>query len=135
MPEPIFLTLEQVLAMHARQISTYGGDPAEPTERGQGLLESALAQPQASWNGQWLNSYPFGMAAAYLYSICQNHPFEDGNKRVAFDAALTFLLLNGYECMASEDDATEFVLQVASGKVPKATVAEWLAQNSQPYSE
>lgn len=92
-------------------------------------MDSAIAQPEASWGGQWLNAYPFGMAAAYLYSICQNHPFEDGNKRVALDACLTFLLLNGYECSADPDSLTQFVLEIASSKRTKDEVARWLEKN------
>lgn len=129
MSEPIFLTSDQVLRMHDEQIAAFGGDPAGLTDRGKGLLESALAQPEAFWGGQWLNPYPFGMAAAYLYSICQNHPFEDGNKRVALDACLTFLFLNGHECSANPDSLTAFILNIASGKCTKGEVTEWLEAN------
>lgn len=118
--------------MHEEQIATFGGNPAPLTERGKGLLDSALAQPEASWAGEWLNAYPFGMAAAYLHSICQNHPFEDGNKRVGLDACLTFLLLNGHECVADPDELTTFVLEVASGKLGKNEVAEWLKGHCEP---
>lgn len=75
MAEPLFLTRDQIIRMHVEQIVAFGGDPTSLTERGHNLLDSALAQPEASGGGEWLNSYPFGMAAAYLYSICQNHPF------------------------------------------------------------
>lgn len=129
MSEPIFLTREQVLRIHSEQIAEFGGDPAGLTDRGSGLLDSALSQPVASWGGEWLNSYPFGMAAAYLFSICKNHPFEDGNKRVALDVCLTFLLLNGYECVAEPDSITAFVLEIASEKSSKDQVATWLEAN------
>jgi death-on-curing protein len=129
MLEPIFLTRNQVLRMHGEQIATFGGDPAGLTDRGKDLLDSALAQPEASWGGEWLNSFPFGMAAAYLHSICQNHPFEDGNKRVALDACLTFLLLNGYECSADTDSLTLFIVEVASSKHRKDEVETWLEAN------
>jgi death-on-curing protein len=129
MSEPIFLTRDQILRMHTEQIAAFGGDPAALSERGKGLLDSALAQPEASWGGEWLNPYPFGMATAYLYSICQNHPFEDGNKRVALDVCLSFLLLNGYECTAEPDSVTAFVFDIASGKHTKDKVAEWLEIN------
>ena len=67
-----FLTLADVLTFHADQIALYGGDPAV---RDQGLLESALAQPQASFGGQQLHADIFEMAAAYILNIVQNHPF------------------------------------------------------------
>jgi death on curing protein len=130
MPEPIFLTIDQVIAAHADQIATFGGDPAALTSEGRALLESALAQPEASWGGQWLNSFPFEMAAAYLYSICEDHPFQDGNKRVALDTALAFLALNGFEFVGDPDATTQFVLSVASGKQTKGTVCAWLEANS-----
>lgn len=95
--DPLFLTREEVLLIHADQIQKYGGDSAL---RDSGLLESALAQPQAAFEGQWLCKSLVEMAAAYLYHIVQNHPFLDGNKRTGTVAALVFLELNGLELNA-----------------------------------
>lgn len=86
-----FLGLPDVLLAHADQIARYGGDPGV---RDLGLLESAIAQPQATFGGTFLHGFPFEMAAAYLFHIVQNHPFIDGNKRSGAVAALLFPELN-----------------------------------------
>ncbi|MEG4329587.1 Fic family protein, partial [Microcoleus sp. herbarium5] len=78
MPTPKFLFLDEVLELHDDQISSFGGTPGV---RDEGLLESALAQPQATFGGQFLHSTISEQAAAYLYHIAMNHPFIDGNKR------------------------------------------------------
>ena len=87
---PPFLTEEEILFFHQDQLKLYGGKAGV---RDLGLLYSAMAQPEATFEGQFLHSFPFGMAAAYAYHISQNQPFIDGNKRVALDCALTFLEL------------------------------------------
>ena len=92
MPTPKFLSLDEVLELHADQISSFGGTPGV---RDEGLLESALAQPQATFGGQFLHPTISEQAAAYLYHIAMNHPFIDGNKRTAFAVMDTFLRLNG----------------------------------------
>src|SRR5450631_2767122 len=92
MKELIFLTLAEVIDIHSNQIELYGGQNGV---RDFGLLQSALAQPEASFAGQWLHEDIFLMAAAYAFHVCQNHPFFDGNKRTALAAALVFLELNG----------------------------------------
>ncbi|WP_333202436.1 MULTISPECIES: type II toxin-antitoxin system death-on-curing family toxin [unclassified Microcoleus] len=81
-----------VVNIHARQIERFGGTPGL---RDEGLLESALAQPQATFGGQLLHPTIAEQAAAYLYHIAMNHPFIDGNKRSAFAVTDTFLRLNG----------------------------------------
>jgi death-on-curing protein len=92
LPTPKFLSLDEVLELHADQISSFGGTPGV---RDEGLLESALAQPQATFGGQFLHPTISEQAAAYLYHIAMNHPFIDGNKRTAFAVMDTFLRLNG----------------------------------------
>ena len=89
-----FLQVSDVLLLHSDQIDLYGG---EHGLRDAGLLESAVAQPQAAAGGAYLHSDVFEMAAAYLFHIVQNHPFLDGNKRTGAVAALVFLDLNGIE--------------------------------------
>jgi death-on-curing protein len=89
---PLFLTLEQALLVHSYQIEQHGGSSAVLDIRG---LESALAQPLASFAGSFLHEDLSAMAAAYLFHIVQNHPFEDGNKRTGTHAAITFLGING----------------------------------------
>jgi death-on-curing protein len=74
-----FLGVEEVIGIHARQLSEFGGGEGI---RDQGLLASAIAQPEASFAGEYLHQDLYEMAAAYLFHLVQNHPFVDGNKRV-----------------------------------------------------
>lgn len=119
---PEFLTLEDVLELHAGQITTYGGRPGL---RSLDLLESALAQPRAAFDGQLLHAFPFEMAAAYLYHLVQNHPFVDGNKRIGLEAALVFLELHGVSIEVADEPLTELVLGVAQGAIQKPQIAEF----------
>lgn len=121
--EPLFLTLEEVLALHADQIARYGGTPGL---RDPGLLSSALAMPRASFAGKFLHATLHEMAAAYLFHLTQDHPFVDGNKRIGLGAALAFLGLNDLELTAEDDDLFELVLGVAQGRRSKAEVAVFL---------
>ena len=82
--------------------------------------------PMASFGGSFLHRDIFEMGAAYLYHIVQNHPFIDGNKRTGAVSALTFLALNGYKLKATQDDFEAMVLSVASSKMEKEGVAEFL---------
>ena len=84
----------------------------------------------ATFGGAFLNETPFEMAAAYLYGICRNHPFVDGNKRTATATALVFLELNGVWIEADEDEFYELVIGVAEGRVEKAAVASFLARQA-----
>ena len=86
--EPVFVTLAEIIEIHADQIRRYGGQAGL---RDIGLLESALAQPEASFAGEWLYHNLYEMAAAYAYHLCQNHPFLDGNKRAALPVRWCFL--------------------------------------------
>ncbi len=89
--DPLFLSLDEALEMHQQQIDRYGGSPGI---RDSGGLQSALATPQATFGGEFLHPSIPAMAAAYLFPICQNHAFVDGNKRVGANAAITFLFRN-----------------------------------------
>ncbi len=126
-PMPLFLTLDEVLMVHADQIDRYGGSPGV---RDLGLLQSAIAQPQSSFGGQLLHSTVFEMAAAYLFHLVSNHPFVDGNKRVGTVAALVFLEMNGLEVTVAEDDLAAFVLEVAQGHKDKLKITKYLRQNA-----
>lgn len=117
-----FLSLDDVLFAHRDQIQRYGGDPGV---RDLGLLESALAQPQATFGGQRLHAFPFEMAAAYLYHVVQNHPFVDGNKRTGAVAALLFLDLNGVEITAPRGALYDITIAVPNGAADKPEVAEF----------
>ncbi|MEO7795929.1 MAG: type II toxin-antitoxin system death-on-curing family toxin [Thermoanaerobaculia bacterium] len=123
---PTFLSLEEVLALHADQIQRYGGTLGL---RDAGLLSSALAMPQASFGGKYLHTTPHEMAAAYLFHLTQDHPFLDGNKRVGLAAALAFLGLNDLELQADDDSLTELVMGVAQGSRSKAELAVFFAHH------
>ena len=116
MPTPKFLSLDEVLELHADQISSFGGSPGV---RDEGLLESALAQPQATFGGQFLHPTISEQAAAYLYHIAMNHPFINGNKRTAFAVTDTFLRLNACTLNLTDDRAYDVVMRVARGTMTK----------------
>jgi death-on-curing protein len=125
---PSFLELDEVVEIHRDQIARYGGTPGV---RDMGLLESALAVPQAGSGGEYFHADLFEMAAAYLFHIASNHPFVDGNKRVAMAAALTFLELNGLVVDVGSSVAIEkIVLAVASGKANKAAAAAFFREHA-----
>ena len=94
------------------------------------MLESALGTVKATFDGSFLHVSLFEMAAAYLFHICRNHPFIDGNKRAAVAAALTFAELNGIEIDAGESEFYNLVIGVAEGKVTKAAVAVFFEENA-----
>src|SRR5712692_7784109 len=112
--EPVFLSLDEVVEIHEEQIERYGGSPGLRDAAG---LESAVATPQATFGGEFLHASIPAMAAAYLYHLCQNHPFIDGNKRVGANAAITFLLMNDWKPAFDEDELVALVLSVASGRL------------------
>jgi death on curing protein len=123
MAEIIWLLEETVRAVHSRQISEHGGRPGL---RDEGLLLSALARPQ--------NLVAYGdpapdlaaLAAGYAYGIARNHPFIDGNKRVALVAARTFLLINGADLEASQEDKYVTFRRLAEGGLTEDELVEWI---------
>jgi death on curing protein len=127
--DPLFLTLAEVIEIHADQIRRYGG---HASLRDLGLLQSALAQPEASFAGEWLHVDRYEMAAAYAYHLCQNHPFFDGNERTALAAALVFLELNRTTIIDPRGRLERAMIRVASGKVSKADFANLLRKLTRP---
>jgi death-on-curing protein len=125
--EPVFLRLDQVLELHQDQIGRYGGSHGL---RDMGLLQSALAQPAATFGGTFLYRDLFEMAAAYLHGLVSNHPFVDGNKRVGAAATVVFLYVNGFHLEVAEPALVKLVLNVATGKADKGGLAEFLRQHS-----
>ena len=113
---PNFIAKSTVLSIHVRQIERFGGTRGV---RDEGLLESALAQPQATFGGQLLHPTIPEQAAAYLYHIAMNHPFIDGNKRSAFAVTDTFLRLNGFSLNLTDDRVYNLVMQVVQGMITK----------------
>lgn len=122
-PSPVFLTLDEVLALHADQLRRYGGGPGLRDER---LLSSALGAVEATFDGELLHRSLEEMAAAYLVGIVRNHPFVDGNKRTGLACALAFLWMNDREIEAAVDELVDLVLDVVEGRSTKADVAVFL---------
>ncbi len=129
MKAPVFLGLDEVLALHADQIRRHGGRPGI---RELALLRSALGVPEATYEGAYLHTNLFEMAAAYLFHIVRNHPFEDGNKRTGLIAALAFLGLNDLRLRAEPDALFELVVGAADGRVTKAQLAVFLQEHAGP---
>jgi death on curing protein len=127
MAVPRFLSVEDVIEIHADQIERYGGSLGV---REVELLWSAIGMPEAGFGDQYLHTDLFEMAAAYLYHIVQNHPFIDGNKRTGAMAAFVFLKLNGFTLEAAESIFEEIVLKTAQGKIDKPAIAEFFRKHS-----
>ena len=121
----VWLDSADVAAYHAEQIAQHGGGAGL---RDRGMLESALARPQnlAAYRAPAV----FDLAAAYGFGIVKNHPFVDGNKRVAFVASVTFLELNGWQFVATEEDAAMAFLELAGGRLTEKELSRWLEANS-----
>jgi death-on-curing protein len=119
----LFLTLDEILVAHEEQIRLFGGTTGI---RDPGLLLSAMGNVEATFEGVFLHETIFEMAAAYLYGICRNHPFVDGNKRTALSTALTFLDINQVEVHAAGSELYDLVIGIAEGRVSKAAVAVFL---------
>lgn len=119
MNDPIFLTLDQVLRIHAYQIEHFGGSAAVLDLA---KVESAIAQPRQGFAGQYVHEDLPAMAAAYLFHLVQNHGFEDGNKRTGTHAAIVFLELNGCEIDLPVGETEALVLAVAAGTKKKEDV-------------
>jgi death-on-curing protein len=114
-----FLSVDDVLMIHSRTIEEFGGDPGL---RDRGLLESAVAMPHSTFDGADLHSGLASKAAAYHFHLCANHAFVDGIKQVAVAVAEFFLLINGFELSASDDEMEELTLGVAGSQLSKDQV-------------
>jgi death-on-curing protein len=122
-----YLSLEEVLSLHSLLIAQSGGSDGL---RDRGALESAVAQPEASFGGEDLYPGLAAKAAALGHSLIQNHPFIDGNKRIGHCAMEVFLLLNGYELQGSVDDQEAIIIGVASGRITRIELSEWVAERA-----
>ena len=118
-----YLTVGEVLDLYSRVMKQSGGGVGI---RDLGALESAVAQPRMTFNGEELYSTIIEKASALGFSLIQNHPFIDGNKRAGHAAMEIFLMLNGYEISASVDEQVDIILGVASGNVSRELFLEWL---------
>ena len=124
---PAFLSCDDVLEIHKDLIRAFGGSEGV---RDMGLLQSAVAVPQAGFGGQYFHTDLLEMAASYLFHLAKNHPFIDGNKRVGATAALVFLEINGIWIEATNEAIVETTLAVAEGKASKSAVAEFLRKHA-----
>jgi death-on-curing protein len=118
-----YLTVAQVLKIHARQIELFGGDPGV---RDLGLVESAVAQPRAGFEGRRFYPTLEEKAAALAFSLVNNHAFVDGNKRTGAAALLMFLRRNGYTIIASTDEFESVILRVAAGQLDRDGLVAWV---------
>jgi len=125
---PQFLTLDDILFIHEEEIKTAGG---EPNIRDLDGVKACVDTPKASFGGEYLNDI-FGMAATYISCIAIRHPFMDGNKRTALASALTFLYINGYEVVESNDlEMANLVVDFLTKKKSKEDVEKHLRRSAQ----
>jgi death-on-curing protein len=125
--EPEFLNLEDVIQIHDEQLAAYGGADGI---RDQGLLESAVGVPQASFGETYLHEDLSHMAVAYAFHIAQNQPFLDGNKRTGVVAALVFLDLNGVTVLDPQEKLYDAMIAIAERRMDKGGLAEQLRELS-----
>lgn len=128
MKEPRWLSRTIILAMHADQIRSHGGSPGL---RDDALLESALDRPRNRFAYEPTSDLA-SLAAAYGFGIARNHPFMDGNKRVAFQAMYVFLGLNAIRITASEQSAVGTIVSLAAGTLTEPALTSWLRKNTGP---
>lgn len=123
----VYLSIDQVLDMHRRQIDEFGGAHGL---RDRGLLEAALARPQATFGGDDLYPDLAAKAAAILHSLVGNHPFVDGNKRIGAMATEIFLLANGATLIASDGEFEDLSFAGARGELVAEALAIWIRQRT-----
>lgn len=123
-----FLDKETVLYFHSDQIKRYGGSFEV---RDYNILESSIEQPQTTFEGKYLHKNIFEMASAYGYHLCNNHPFIDGNKRIALIAMVTFLYVNGYDLKISEKEIYLLIMGIANNSISKQELTEYIKKNAE----
>jgi len=124
MSEPVWLDLAEIVDLHAEQLARFGGPEGI---RDGGLLESAVARPLNRWH--YGDTDLANLAAAYAFGLAKNHPFIDGNKRIAFQAMMTFLRLNEIAFAPDPAQATVIILSLAAGEVSEESLARWIRDN------
>lgn len=117
------LSKEQVLRLHNALLETFGGTAGI---RDDGLLESALNAPFATFGGQYLYPSVQAKAAQLGFGLVCNHPFVDGNKRIGAHVMLVFLAINGIELDYTQEELIDIILQIASGRAKAADLLEWI---------
>ena len=122
--EPLWVTYEQAIAIHSRQLRRFGGAPGS---RDEGMLRSALERPINKWRYE---QAPLDeLAAAYAFGLAKNHAFVDGNKRIAFMAMMVFLHKNGVAFSPDPAEATTIILSLAAGEVSEQSLTRWIHDN------
>ena len=129
-PEPRWVPRLVIEAVHLDQVREHGGLLGI---RDENALESALARARQRWTYA-PESDLSRLAADYAFGICTSHPFDDGNKRISFLAAVIFLGLNGFDLVAPGDEVVERMLALASGKLDEEAIASWIRSRMQPRS-
>jgi death-on-curing protein len=122
--EPRWITYEQAIAIHSRQLRRFGGAPGL---RDEGMLRSALERPINKW--RYEQSGLAELAAAYAFGLAKNHAFVDGNKRIAFMSMMSFLLKNGVQFDPDPAQSTSIILSLAAGEVSEESLTRWIRDN------
>jgi len=118
---PLWITYQQAVAIHARQLRRFAGAPGL---RDEGMLRAALEGPISKWSDE--QAPLAGLAAAYAYGLAKNRAFVDGNKRIAFMSMMTFLRRNGVAFAPDPAQAAAIILALAAGEVSEASLARWV---------
>jgi len=122
--EPLWITYEQAIAIHSRQLRRFGGAAGL---RDEGMLRSALERPVNKW--RYEQSELAELASAYAFGLAKNHAFVDGNKRIAFMAMMIFLRRNGVDFQPDPAHATAMILALAAGEVSEESLTRWIRDN------
>jgi death-on-curing protein len=122
--EPKWLTYDQVVAIHSRQLRRFGGAAGM---RDEGLLRSAIERPINKWHYEQAEMPE--LAAAYAFGLAKNHAFVDGNKRIAFMSMMIFLRRNEVDFAPEQAQATAIIMSLAAGEVSEESLARWIRDN------
>jgi death-on-curing protein len=120
----VWMTYDQVIAIHSRQLRRFGGAPGL---RDEGLLQSAIERPVNKWNYEQAGLAE--LAGAYAFGLAKNHAFVDGNKRIAFMAMMTFLRKDGVRFAPDQAQATAMIMALAAGEVSEESLVRWIKDN------
>ena len=127
--QPNWVTYDQVVAIHSRQLRRFGGAPGL---RDDGMLRSAIERPVNKWQYEQSESEALdlaALAAAYGFGLAKNHAFVDGNKRAAFMTVVVFLRKNGVQFAPDPAQGTAMILALAAGEVSEQSLARWIRDN------
>ena len=122
--EPKWMTYEQVVAVHSRQLRRFGGASGL---RDEGMLRSALERPFNKW--QYEQAALPELAVAYAFGLAKNHAFVDGNKRIAFMTLILFLRKNGIAFSPDQAQSTKIMIALAAGEVSEESLVRWIKDN------